>query len=243
MVGALLLAARAALRLGAGRVWCAPLDPRLAIDPMQPELMFAIPEAVFDLPPPGCLVIGPGLGRTQTAREILQAALGSELSLLIDADALNLLAEDASMRAALRKRIAATVYTPHPGEAARMLGQTRLDSEREAVLAALGERYPGVIVLKGAGTLIQGADGACWRNPSGNPGLAAPGMGDTLAGIIAALIAQGLNAERAACLGVWLHGAAGDALRQEIGGMVGITAGEVAIRARQILNRHCGAAD
>lgn len=239
MLGAALLAARAALLLGAGRVWCAPLDVRMNVDPVQPELMFATPQQALALPAPGCLVVGPGLGQDAAARQWLHAAMAAPSTLLLDADALNLLAADASLRDALTRRTAATLYTPHPGEAARLLGWThapRTEAEREAALTALGARYPGVIVLKGHATCIRAEDGACWRNPSGNPGLAAPGMGDVLAGMIAALIAQGMAPAPAACLGVWLHGAAGDALRQALGGPIGLCASEVARTARRLLN-------
>ncbi len=240
MLGAALLAARAALLLGAGRVWCAPLDNRLAVDPVQPELMLAMPEAALALPAPACLVVGPGLGRSEAARQWLEAALLTPLPVLLDADALNLLAADTRLAESARRRSAVTLYTPHPGEAARLLGtrtETLVGEEgREAALAALAERFPGVIVLKGHATLIRTPDGACWRNPSGNPGLAAPGMGDVLAGMIAALIAQGLDAGRAACLGAWLHGAAGDRLSEEIGGTRGLTASELAHAARRMLN-------
>lgn len=239
MLGAALLAGRAALYLGAGRVYVGLLDDRLAVDPLQPELMLAPPQQVLALRPPGCLVVGPGMGRDEDARRRLHEALYSPLALLIDADGLNLLAESATLRAVLRQRPVPALLTPHPGEAARLLGTTaaQVQAERPAALHRLVEDYGCVVLLKGAGTLVQAPGGRMWRNPTGNPGLAAPGMGDVLAGMIAALVAQGLTLEQAAVLGAYLHGAAADAAVAQGRGPVGLTAGEVAHAARELLNR------
>jgi hydroxyethylthiazole kinase-like uncharacterized protein yjeF len=239
MVGAALLAGRAALWLGAGRVYVGLLDERVAVDALQPELMLARPEAALALDPPGCLVLGPGLGGSERAAHLLYTALHAPLPLLIDADGLNLLAATPVLQTALRSRSLPTLLTPHPGEAGRLLGvkASQVQADRTASIRALVERHGCLVVLKGAGSLVHGPGGRLWRNPTGNAGMAAPGMGDVLAGMIAALAAQGLTLERAAVLGVYLHGAAGDAAVESGLGPVGLTAGEVARTARGVLNR------
>ncbi len=239
MVGAALLAGRAALWLGAGRVYVGLLDDRVAVDALQPELMITRPEAVLELPAPGCLVVGPGMGKTERAARLLHAALDTPQALLIDADGLNLLATSSVLQAMLRSRSVATVLTPHPGEAGRLLGipASQVQADRPASIRALVERFRCLVVLKGAGTLVQSPGGQLWRNDTGNPGMAAPGMGDVLAGMIAALNAQGLTLEQAAVLGVFLHGMAGDTAVAAGKGPVGLTAGEVAQNARRLLNR------
>lgn len=239
MVGAALLAGRAALWLGAGRVYVGLLDERLAVDALQPELMLTRPEAVLGLSPPGCLVVGPGMGRSEPAAHLMHTALHAQLPLLVDADGLNLLAASPVLQATLHERAAPTVLTPHPGEAGRLLGvgAGQVQADRMASVRALVERHGCLVVLKGAGTLVYGPGGRLWHNPTGNPGMAAPGMGDVLSGMIAALIAQGLTPEQAAVLGVHLHGASGDAAVESGSGPIGLTAGEVAHTARRLLNR------
>jgi hydroxyethylthiazole kinase-like uncharacterized protein yjeF len=239
MVGAALLAGRAALWLGAGRVYVGLLDERLAVDALQPELMITRPEAALALSSPGCLVVGPGMGGSQRAARLLHAALDAALPLLIDADGLNLLAANPVLQDALRERTAPTLLTPHPGEAGRLLGvrAREVQADRMASIRTLTERFGCVVVLKGAGSLIHAPAGRLWHNRTGNPGMAAPGMGDVLSGMIAALVAQGLTTEQAAVLGVYLHGAAGDAAVAAGRGPVGLTAGEVAQTARRLLNR------
>ncbi len=248
MAGAALLAARAALLGGAGRVYVGLLDERVAWDPLQPELMVCGPERLRTLPSPACLALGPGLGQSAVARQWLLELLELPHPAVLDADALNLLATDAEMQSRLRQRSEATVLTPHPGEAARLLGCTTdmIQAGRAEAVRALAERYRAVAVLKGAGTLVHRLGGEFWRNTTGHPGMAAPGMGDVLGGLIATLIAQGLAAEAAAVLGVWLHGAAGDRAAEQGPaacrsacrgrGPVGLTASEVAEQARSLLN-------
>lgn len=238
MVGAALLAGRAALHLGAGRVYVGLLDECIAVDLVQPELMFPPPETLLSLSAPACLVVGPGLGRSERAVRLLYEALQTPLPLLIDADGLNLLAATPALQAALRERTQPSLLTPHPGEAGRLLGSSSraIQADRPGSLRALVARYGCTVVLKGAGSLILGPGGRIWRNPTGNPGMAAPGMGDVLAGVIAALAAQGLPLEQAAVLGVYLHGAAADAAVADGVGPVGLTAGEVARYARRLLN-------
>jgi hydroxyethylthiazole kinase-like uncharacterized protein yjeF len=238
MAGAALLAGRSALWLGTGRVFVGMLDTRVAVDPAAPELMIADAARALRIQAPGCLIVGPGLGASDPARQALHDAIHSELALLIDADGLNLLSMDADLQAMLKGRSAPTVLTPHPGEAGRLLERRTADiqADRLASVLALGDRYRCVAVLKGAGTLVHAVGGCVWRNSTGNPGMAAPGMGDVLSGITAALIAQGMEAERAAVLGVCLHGAAGDLCVAEGRGPVGLTAWEVAQAARRLLN-------
>jgi ADP-dependent NAD(P)H-hydrate dehydratase / NAD(P)H-hydrate epimerase len=237
MVGAPLLAARAALALGAGRVYAGLLDARVAVDPTAPELMLTNPEHLFRLQAPGCLVIGPGLGQDARALGLLRTALKTPLSLLIDADALNLVAAHPVLLRHITQRSAPTLLAPHPGEAARLLACSIADiqQDRAAAVRQLHAKIPVICILKGAGTLIC-MDETVWHNPTGNPAMAAPGMGDSLAGMIAALIAQGVPALAAAQAGVYLHGQAGDTCVQNGLGPRGLTASEVIACARSLLN-------
>jgi len=238
MVGAALLAGRAALACGTGRVYLGLLDERIVVDPITPELMIGAPERMLALPSPACLVAGPGLGHSASAREWLWATLSLDHALLLDADALNLIAGDDALLARIRQRAAPTLITPHPGEAARLLGETpaSIQAARERAADRLTRLTGATVVLKGAGTLVRHPGGDPWRNSTGNPGMAAPGMGDVLSGIIAALLVQGLTAEQAAKTGVWLHGAAADAAVAAGAGPVGLMASEVIAAARALLN-------
>lgn len=243
MLGAALLAGRAALYCGAGRVYIGALDERLAVDPVCPELMIVAAEALPALPGPACLIVGPGLGVSNSARSALASALRVDHALLLDADALNLLARDGALLAALQGRTATTILTPHPGEAARLLGLDthNIQADRESAIQRLTTLTGATVALKGHATLVQQPGKEIWCNSTGNPGMAAPGMGDVLTGVIAALIAQGLTAEQAAVLGVWVHGQAGDdAVAAECGkrpSPLGLTASEVSLFARRTLAR------
>lgn len=232
MVGAALLAARAALRLGAGRVYVESIGaPQLRLDPQQPELMFRPLGGVAAL---DALVVGCGLGADEAAHRALAWAIASPSALVLDADALNLLAADASWVASLRERRAATVLTPHPLEAARLLGVQATEVQRDRLHAAraLAAHTGAVTVLKGSGTVIARSDGRAWINPTGGPALATPGSGDALAGMIGALLAQRFDAVEATLAAVWLHGAAADAH----GGDVGLTAGDLPpLAARRLI--------
>jgi len=243
MVGATLLAGRAALFSGAGRVYVGALDDRLLVDFTCPELMATSAESLPALPAPACLVVGPGMGISNRARRLLATALGVEHALLLDADALNLIARDTELMAALQTRSADTLITPHPGEAARLLGietQT-IQLAREDAIQHLVELTGATVVLKGHNSLIQHPGKAIWRNSTGNAGMAAPGMGDVLTGVIAALIAQGLTTEHAAVLGVWLHGQAGDEAASVAGttghSLAGLTASELILFIRRGIAR------
>ncbi|MDD4880675.1 MAG: NAD(P)H-hydrate dehydratase [Gallionellaceae bacterium] len=238
MAGAALLAGRAALLLGAGRVHVGLLDDRLAVDFEAPELMLTTPDRVLGLASPGCLVIGPGLGLAAAARGWLEPALATALPLLLDADALNQIAADPTLADRVRQRRAATLLTPHPGEAGRLLGRSgsEVQADRPGALRELVQRYGAGVLLKGADSLIGFPGRPIWRNTTGNPGMAAPGMGDVLAGMIAALAARGLEIEQAAVVAAHLHGAAGDHAVGTGLGPDGLAASEVARAARTLLN-------
>jgi len=243
MVGAALLSARAALLLGAGKVMVGLLAAdALAVDPLHPELML---RTVDDALSADALVVGPGAGRSPSAtsvsmfeRTTLPAVLALAKPVVLDADALNTIAYNESLQKVLAARRAPTILTPHPAEAARLLGNTTKDvqSDRHAAAVALAQRYRAHVVLKGAGSICAFPDERWSVNASGNAGLASGGTGDVLAGMIGALLAQGHEAERALQLAVCLHGAAADALAESGAGPAGLTASEVAIEARRLMN-------
>ena len=238
MVGAALLTGRAALKLGAGRVYVGLLEPRPpACDLLQPELMLRAPQALLqaDL---SALACGPGLGASLEASELLDKAIASPLPLILDADALNLVASEGNLQVALASRSEAALLTPHPAEAARLLdcGTGEVQADRIAAALEIAARYHCHVALKGCGTVIAAVDGRWWINSTGNPGMATAGMGDVLSGLIVALLAQGWPAEAALLAGVHLHGAAADRLVASGAGPIGLTAGEVIDAARSIFN-------
>ncbi|MCA1857697.1 NAD(P)H-hydrate dehydratase [Massilia oculi] len=237
MLGAPLLAARAALYAGAGRVFAAMLGPHPGVDSVQPEIMFrTAAELAFGS---RTLVLGPGMGGSAEAMRLLAQALDSTNALVLDADALNLLAASPELMARLARRGAGAVLTPHPLEAARLLGVTAatIQADRLAAARSLAERTGAVVVLKGSGTLVGRPDGTLLVNPTGNPGLATGGSGDVLAGLCGALLAQGWPAWEAAAGAVWIHGAAADWLVEQGIGPIGMTAGELPAAVRAVLNR------
>lgn len=240
MVGAALLAGRAALKTGAGRVYLGLLAGEApAVDARQPELMLRTPEQLFQLDHLSCLVAGPGLGQSDSARHWLARALESALPLILDADALNLVAAHPELAQLLRARQAASLLTPHPAEAARLLECTSHDIQQDRIgsVQALATRFNCLVLLKGAGSICAFPDGTWHINPTGNPGLSSAGMGDVLSGILGALLAQRLDPRQAVLLGVYLHGAAADQLVQQGTGPIGLTASEVIDAARTLLNR------
>ncbi len=242
MVGAAIIAGRAALRCGAGRVHLGLLTPRPPrVDTAHPELMLRKPAALFEEGVVDVLVAGPGMGKADSSAKLLRAALAAPLPLVLDADALNLIGASRALAAATAKRAAATLMTPHPAEAARLLGESThaVQSDRVAAARAIAKRYRSVTLLKGNGSVIAEPGGRYWINPTGNPGMASAGMGDALAGIVAALCAQGAAPRDALLAGAWLHGAAADALVAAGSGPVGITASEVIDSARALLNAVC----
>jgi ADP-dependent NAD(P)H-hydrate dehydratase / NAD(P)H-hydrate epimerase len=238
MTGAALLAGRAALKLGTGRVYVGMLHDDLEVDPGAPELMLRHPDDVFgvDL---DALVVGPGLGEGERAETLVGAALASDIACVLDADALNLLSQSQDLREACARRTADTLLTPHPAEAARLLATNTAEVQANRVHAAqkLSEHLNVHVVLKGNGSIIAARDGHWFVNTSGNPGMASAGMGDVLSGILGALLAQRYTGETALVLGVHLHGAAADALVADGVGPVGLAAGEIIEPARRLWNR------
>jgi hydroxyethylthiazole kinase-like uncharacterized protein yjeF len=236
MSGAPVLAARGALYAGGGRVFVAAIDPGPALDVVQPEIMF---RSASDVERAGrTLVVGPGMGDSAGAMRLLSRVLDGSAPLVLDADALNLVAASPDLQGRLEQHAGASVLTPHPLEAARLLGVTaavvqgdRLEAARE-----LAARLQAVVVLKGSGTVVARADGQVAVNPTGNPGLSSAGTGDVLAGVCGALLAQGWPSWEAALGAVWLHGAAADRLVAQGVGPIGMTAGELPAAVRAELN-------
>jgi NAD(P)H-hydrate epimerase len=174
------------------------------------------------------LLIGCGLGQQETAAGFIRSILfGNKppMPLVIDADALNVLAKTADW---WQRLVADAVLTPHPGEMARLTGipVEEIQADRVNVAMRFSQKWGKTVVLKGAYTVIASADGRCRISPFANPGLASAGTGDVLAGVIAGLAAQGLDNFNAACLGVWLHAQAGEAVKSELGD-TGMLAGDL----------------
>ena len=239
MVGAALLAGRAALKLGAGCVHVGMLAENApVVDLTQPELMLTSASAALKSIRSDVLVVGCGLGQSPAAQKVLYDALLLDLPMVLDADALNLIAQRPDLRGMLHGRKAATVCTPHPGEAARLLECKTEDvqNDRPGAVRALAQRLRSSVVLKGAGSLCATRDGKLHLNQTGNPGMSSAGMGDVLSGMIAAFIAQGLSADEALLLAVHLHGASGDELAKQQA-TLGMSATEVIEWARWLLNR------
>ena len=238
MPGAVRLAAESALRVGAGLVRVASLPEHLAavVGP-RPELMFVGVQDAADLQQAmndaDVIAVGPGLGRDAWAGQMLATVLAGVRSgqqLVVDADALNLIA--ASAAAPCRSD---WILTPHPGEAARLLGCTitEVQQDRPGALRHLCERYGGTVVLKGAATLV-GTEGEIPRLcDRGNPGMSVPGMGDVLTGAVAGILAQSRSPFTAACAAVYAHAVAGDHCVR--GGVRGVLALEVAHALRGVL--------
>lgn len=240
MMGAALLAGTAALKLGAGRVYLGLIaDKALEVDTTQPELMLRPAHEMFKLDQLSCLVVGPGLGMRADACFWLSSALESTLPLVLDADALNLIATHSSVANLLRERKTPSILTPHPAEAARLLNMdiSAIQNDRMTAAANLAKNFNCCAVLKGGGSICAVSGGKRYINTSGNPGLSSAGTGDVLSGIIGALLAQGTSSENALLLAVYLHGAAADMLLKQQGGPVGMTASEIPNAARNLLNQ------
>jgi len=210
MVGAVRMAGEAALRSGAGLVSIATRKSHSAmVSVPRPELMAHGVESDADLraliKKATVIAIGPGLGRSDWAQSMLSAAIEISRPMVVDADALNVLAENPEKRDNW-------ILTPHPGEAARLLENNAADIQSDRFDAArnIQRKYGGVCVLKGAGTLIENGEDPVALCDAGNPGMASGGMGDVLTGVIAGLLAQGLSLTVSARLGVYIHALAGD---------------------------------
>lgn len=229
-MGAAVLASRGCLKSGAGLL--TTHVPHVGYPVLQtavPEAMVSIDRSDFlisefpELHPFNAIGIGPGIGKkpnTQKAlHELIKTATNS--SLLLDADALNILAEHASLVELLPE---GTILTPHPGEFDRLAGKSQTGFERLQKAVAFAKKHKVVIVLKGAYTVVISAEGQCYFNSTGNPGMATAGSGDVLTGIILSLLAQRYSPVEAARLGVYVHGMAGDQLYSDES-YEGITAG------------------
>ncbi|AOI92505.1 NAD(P)H-hydrate dehydratase [Burkholderia pseudomultivorans] len=242
MCGAPILAARAALFAGAGKVHVGFLGAGAPpYDPPFPELMLH-PADRLELGAMTAIAAGCGLGTRDAAATLVRDALAHDAATLLDADALNLVAAHADLAAAVAARGArgrACVLTPHPLEAARLLGSDTASVQRDRLAAAqaLATRYAAIVVLKGSGTVIAAADGRLTVNPTGNAALATGGTGDVLGGLIGALLAQRVAPYEAALAGVYLHGLAADTLSANGAGPAGLAAGELAPMVRTLINR------
>jgi ADP-dependent NAD(P)H-hydrate dehydratase / NAD(P)H-hydrate epimerase len=219
--GAVIMAAEAAARTGAGLVSVATRPEHIApLLTRCPEIMARGVNSGLELAPllarATVIVIGPGLGRSSWSEQLLQQAAASGLPMVMDADALNILAEGRVLPAAARSN---WLLTPHPAEAARLLGSTTdvVNADRFAAISRLQQQYGGSVILKGAGSLVLGDGGITGIVTDGNPGMASGGMGDVLSGILGGLIAQGVALENAARFGAVLHACAGDLAAQERG--------------------------
>ncbi|MEO8671944.1 MAG: NAD(P)H-hydrate dehydratase [Tahibacter sp.] len=236
MGGAIALAAHSALRSGAGLVQVATRAAHVgALLTARPELMVRGVEGPQDLHASleraTVIALGPGLGTAAWGHALWHAALDSGRRTVLDADALTLLARHP------RSLPAQAVLTPHPAEAARLLGTdtAQIQRDRYAAVRELASRYAAVVVLKGAGSLIASPSGQVRVCRWGNPGMATAGMGDVLTGVVAALLAQGLDAWPAACLAVAIHARAGDAAAAERGPR-GLLASDVLPAVQALLN-------
>lgn len=234
MGGAALLAAESALRCGAGLV---SLATRAAHVPAalarRPELMVRGVSSSAELlrlaERADVLIVGPGIGREAWGRVLVSAAASLACRQVWDADALNLLSEGLVARPS-----ADWLITPHPAEAARLLGITtaEVQADRPNAARALAQRYQAVVVLKGVGSLVASPDGRLALCSHGHPAMAGAGLGDVLSGILGALLAQGLPAFDAACLAVWLHACAGESLGAQ---GRGLAAADLIPAVRQLL--------
>lgn len=234
MAGAVRMAAEAATRVGSGLTSVATRpEHAAAMASVRPELMWRGVSCAADLRQAlqraTVVAVGPGLGQDGWATTLFETVLQSNLPLVVDADGLNLLAQEP-------RRYGDWILTPHPGEAARLLqtDSAAIHEDRFAALAQLSRRYAGTVVLKGAGTLIGDDQGAVALCSGGNPGMASGGMGDVLTGVIAGLAAQGLDLSLAARAGVSLHAAAGD--KVALSGERGMLAGDVINALRALVN-------
>ena len=253
MAGALLLSGSAALHLGAGWTILEMLDPTAAhAMPEQAELMVRLAsfnaQEQLEATAPDVIAIGPGLGFSALARDWLVAALHyPNAPVVIDADALNLIADTPEYLDLLKQRNQVypgmSVLTPHPGEAAHLLNTTSdvVQTNRLTALSDLVKLTNSIVVLKGQHTLIASPLNAAMQCQQGNPGMAVGGMGDVLTGSIAAIAAQGLrhnlNLWEASCIGVQLHASAADSLVAKQIGPIGLTPTEVILEMRSLLNK------
>ncbi len=261
MVGAGWLAARAALLCGAGKtlfmqVVAAGETALATVDPVYPEIMHsAITDALgaSHLAMSSAIAIGPGLGQSTAAVAILATVLQQNQPLIIDADALTLIATNPSLATHCAARNAITVFTPHPREASILLGCSTAEVQKDRIAAAqrIAQKFNAIVVLKGAGSITADAYANVWINQSGNPGMSSGGMGDVLTGMLCAAFCSGIDdadadtaqqankkATQIVANTVWLHGHAADCCVRNGRGPIGLRASEVAEQARTIINAH-----
>ena len=253
MAGALLLAGNACLHLGAGWTILEMLDPASArSDSEQPELMIRLannePSETLNQNQPDVIAIGSGLGNSALAIKWLKACLAyPKVPLILDADALNLIADSTELLSALQLRNqqfpGQSILTPHPGEAAKLLksSSAEIQADRFSSLHQLVQLTQSMVVLKGQHTLIAGPQHSAVQCEAGNPGMGTGGMGDVLTGSITAIAAQGvhhhLNLWDSSCIAVQLHACAADSLVQKGVGPIGLTPSEVIAEMRSLLNK------
>ena len=242
--GAAALCVMGALRVGAGLVTLG--IPKSLHDPMVEKLTEAmlkvlpetregslslqgLPEIVSTIEKMDAVAIGPGLSQQQQTKELVRQLLPKIIKpLVLDADGLNALAEDVGL---LKKLSLPSILTPHPGEMGRLIRLSAADVQRDRERVAMGfaKKYNVIVILKGHGTVVASFDGSVYLNETGNPGMASGGSGDVLTGMIAGLLGQRLSLFDAACLGVYLHGLAGDLAAKERG-EIGLLASDIADR-------------
>lgn len=249
MAGAIFLSAYGSLYSGAGWTMVGVLDSKSAhVQIEHPELMIQDISEVVDAHDyiermqPDCLAIGPGLGLSDQALHFLEASLEFAGPLILDADALNLISEHPRLQQLLGKRNNPCTMTPHPGEAARLLGVSteEVQADRSRAIQLLIDQFQCYIVLKGRHTLVGAPHDDIYICQAGNPGMATGGMGDVLTGLISSLAAQGLSHQlslwEATCLAVELHARAADQLVQAGIGPNGMTPLELAKMIRNLVN-------
>lgn len=230
-IGAAILAARAAIVTGAGRVTVEFMsDKAPAFDAIYPELMIA--DGEIDLSKTSCNVVGCGMGFSEKARKRLRQAIEAPVPLILDADALRILAEDLSLQDALLARRAHTVITPHPGEAAAIIRSTieKVQADRIGAARELSIQTGAISILKGAGSVVTLRSSRTWINPTGNAMLATAGSGDVLSGMLGAFFAQGYDMVSATLAAVYLHGKSCEQYA------AGVTASDIAPAAAELLN-------
>lgn len=245
MSGALVLAGSAALLSGCGRVFAAFCQEKLPLPWIAeyPEIMLATSETVFAHSAITCWAAGCGMGTEEhagtTLSRLIRHCHERRQPLVLDADALNMLALRPALTHQLAKTDALKILTPHPGEAARLLNTNIAAIQRQRVDHAriLAEQYGAWVVLKGWESVIAAPSGEYVVNDSGNAALATAGSGDVLTGMIAAFVAQGIPAQEAVCGAVWLHGRAADEYCCDGVPLAGLLAGEIARKARSIRQR------
>lgn len=230
-IGAAVLAARAAIVSGAGRVTVEFMSEKApAVDAIYPEIMTS--EGELDLTQTSCNVVGCGLGFSEKAKKRLAQAIEAPVPLIVDADALRILAEDNALQDALLARRAHTVITPHPAEAAAIIHSTveKVQADRIGAARELAVQTGAISILKGAGSVVALRSSRTWINPTGNTMLATAGSGDVLSGMLGAFFAQGYDMVSATLVSVWLHGKSVEEYA------AGVTASDIAPAAASLLN-------